>query len=94
MADETVPAAAAPWRLADLVVIVVGDRCWGKGDTIAAARKKAQQNYSRGRLTKYFVYAAHPSTAVDEMGDFVWRSPPGADPADYRPRLIDKVGVG
>lgn len=58
-----------------LVVIVVGDRVWGKGLTAedaVAAMKKA------GGSRRYQIYVGHADTRVTEDGSFAF--PPGWHP--------------
>lgn len=53
----------------DMKVLVIGDRVWGKGDTVDAALLAA------GHPKEYMIYVAHPDTYVDKMGNFVMPSP-------------------
>lgn len=85
------PAPPATLALEDLKVMVIGDRCWGKGDTVAEARRKARQN-TGSRVTRYAVYLVHPESVVTDTGDIEWPVDRG-DPFRYRPKLIDKVGL-
>jgi hypothetical protein len=75
-------------KLRDIKILVTGDRCWGKGDTIAEALANASLAAGK-KQTKYFVYLAHPDTTVDDMGDFGF---PSSKDHEFQPREIHRVG--
>lgn len=59
-------------------ILAVGDRVWGKGDTIDEALKNMRAN---GPSKKYSLYRCHPDTRVDEDGRIV-------NPVGFRPKKI------
>lgn len=67
----------------DVWVLVVGDRVWGKGETMKEALTKMRKN---GKSSKYLVYIAHKDSYVDDMGSLCY-------PKDCPPKLIHKVGI-
>lgn len=67
----------------ETIILVVGDRAWGKGATLDEARDKMVQ--CGGKRCHYVAYVAHPDTRVDEMGDLCF-------PTDQRPKLIHRAG--
>lgn len=75
-----------PYRL--LKIIVVGDRYYGKGDTIEEARKNMNKEAGQA-LSKYIVYVVHPTARIDEMGSFCWHGGRSV----YSPREIGRVGL-
>lgn len=62
----------------DMKILVIGDRVWGKGDTLKKALEKAQ------KPRHYFAYIIHPDSYVDEMGTLVYNS-------DFPPKKIHEV---
>lgn len=67
------PESTGSLKPEDMKILVVGDRVWGKGDTIKEALGKCP-----GKTKYYNVYIAHPDTRVDEMGYLTY--PTGMSP--------------
>ena len=57
------------------ILIVGSNMMWGKGDTVAEAKKAA------GKPKHYIGYVCHPETTIDGMGGPVY-------PAGYQPKVI------
>lgn len=89
-ADEVVKSLneGLPLPLRLLKIIVMGDRYYGKGNTIEEARANMRKEAGTS-LSKYIVYAVHPTTRVDEMGSFCWHG--GREM--YKPQEIGRVGL-
>ncbi len=68
-----------PTRVAgiDYLFLVVGDRCWGRGKTRAAALKVARKEGGTAGLKHHNLYLAPPSARVDEMGSINWKEEEG-----------------
>lgn len=66
----------------EMKILVVGDRVWGKGDTIGEALAKMKGN---GRSKEYVVFVCHPETRVDPDGFLNY-------PMDFPPKEIDRKG--
>lgn len=66
--------------LADVEVLVYGDRVWGRGPTLAEAEAKA------GRPRKYVAFLVHKDTYVDDLGSLQF-------PLPFTPREIFRQGV-
>lgn len=55
------------------VWMVIGPWCWGKGETLTEAMKKAGENGSKEALKKnHAVYLTAPDVYLNSMGDFCW----------------------
>lgn len=67
----------------DMKFIVMGDRIWGKGNTLTEAIANMRKN---GRSTKYVAYLVHPDSTVTDMGDISY-------PLDFPPKKIHQVGI-
>lgn len=66
MNDET----KAPLTLAEVRILVIGDRVWGKAKTLEAALSNA------GRPKKYLAFLVHHETRVDEIsGGLIFPQP-------------------
>lgn len=50
-------------------ILVIGQYCWGKGDTEEEAKLKARQSGGKEGMRRYVVYEVSDETWVDDMGD-------------------------
>lgn len=66
----------------DMKILVIGDRVWGKGDTLKEALEKAQ------KPRHYFAYIIHPDSWVDECGSIVSKT--GFQPKKFHEVLPKK----
>jgi hypothetical protein len=66
-------------------ILVIGQYCWGKGDTEEEAKLKARQSGGREGLRRYLVYEVSDETWVDDMGDLC------RNHASPFPRLLKRV---
>jgi hypothetical protein len=66
-------------------ILVIGDCCWGKGDTEDEARKKARLAGGSEGLREHLVYEVSDETWVDDCGDLC------RNPSSPFPRLLKRV---
>jgi hypothetical protein len=45
----------------DCKILTIGDRCWGKGDTLTQALKNMRK---QGKSKKYVAYIVHPDSSI------------------------------
>lgn len=69
---------------ADMKILVVGDRAWGKGDTLRSALDELAR--SGGRRNYYKAFIVHPDSYVTDMGSISY-------PLDYPPKEFHKIGM-
>ena len=69
MATETVKTTSELASLDDVLVLVFGDRVWGKGPTLRAALDKAR------KPRKYVAFVVHKDTYVDDLGSLQYPLP-------------------
>jgi len=50
-------------------ILVIGQYCWGKGDTEEEAKLKARKEGGREGMKHYLVYEVPDETWVNDMGD-------------------------
>lgn len=50
-------------------ILIIGQYCWGKGDTEEEAKLKARRSGGREGMRRYVVYEVSDETWVDDMGD-------------------------
>jgi hypothetical protein len=65
-------------------ILVVGDRAWGKADTLGEALTNMVQ--SGGKRSQFIAYVVHPDSTITGMGDISY-------PTDFPPKEIHRVGV-
>lgn len=53
--------------LNEVEILVIGDRCWGKGKTLDDALAVARAHGGAAGVRRYMAYLAHPKTYVEEM---------------------------
>lgn len=61
----------------DCCFLIIGDCCWGKGDTMKEAKERAKENGSSDCVKSYFLYLVPPSARVTGMGDIEWEKEEG-----------------
>ena len=64
--------------------IVIGQYCWGKGDTEEQALANARKEGGASGVKRHLVYSVHDETYVDGMGCLCY-------PTEYKPVLIKRV---
>lgn len=75
---------AEPLTIQNAKIIAIGDRVWGKGDTIPEALANMRKN---GKGNKYVLYLAHPDSGVDQVSGGI------TYPIDHPPKEIHRVGL-
>ena len=50
-------------------ILVIGQYCWGKGDTEEEAKLKARRSGGKEGIRRYLVYEVSDETWVDDMGN-------------------------
>ena len=50
-------------------ILVIGQYCWGKGDTEKEAKAKARKEGGTVGMKRYLVYEVSDETSVDDMGN-------------------------
>lgn len=67
--------------LDDVIVIVIGDRVWGRGPDVETAHRNAR------KPKKYIAYLAHSGSSVDEVSGGILY------PLAYPPRELFRKGL-
>lgn len=75
-AENTFPKSATP-RKGDHILVTVPNH-WGRGATLAEAKRNCSKASGRPIGNRWRVYSCHPETFLDEMGYI--RTPKGAEP--------------
>jgi hypothetical protein len=70
-------------KLADVSFIVLGERVWGKGDTLTDALANMRKN---GSSSKYVAFVVHPDSNVNIMGNIGF-------PVGFPPKEVHRVGI-
>lgn len=68
-------------NIGECKILVLGEWCWGKGDTIKEAMKQARKHGGKSGLRSYCVYLVGPEDYVNAFGGITVHG-------DYNPRLI------
>jgi hypothetical protein len=67
-----------------MAILAIGDRAWGKGETIPLALGNMIK--AGGSRRCYILYIVHPDSYVTEMGDIAF-------PGEHPPKEIHRVGT-
>jgi len=70
----------------DMKILAIGDRCWGKGNSVDEAIKNMRQHAPPEARNRYILYVCHPDTRVCEDGALAF-------PHDIPPKEIQRKGV-
>ena len=75
-------------KMEEVVIITIGDRCWGKGLTLDEALANMVKEGGSSNRRHYVAFLAHKESYVDEVSGGI-----SYPLAQGKPREIHRVGV-